>query len=154
MTTWQDFAARVPEFAALVRGRFEADKHHVLATLRTDGSPRVSGTEVQFYGPDLTFGSMWGAVKARDLQRDPRCALHAHPSDESMQGGDAKLGGRAVEVADAEELSRFRGEVEVPPGEFHLFRLELTEAVHTRVEGDKLLIRRWTPQEGIAEYHR
>src|SRR5919109_4476751 len=101
MTNWQRFAEEAPELAEAVRAKFEAAKHHVLATVRRDGSPRVSGTEVDFYGPDLTIGSLWGAVKADDLQRDGRFALHANPGDGSMHGGDAKLAGVAVEVGDA-----------------------------------------------------
>ena len=99
--TWQEFAADAPDLAAPVRARFQATKHHVLATLRRDGSPRVSGTEVQFHGPDLTIGSMPGSVKGRDLRRDGRYALHANPGDGTMDGGDAKVSGTAVEVTDA-----------------------------------------------------
>jgi hypothetical protein len=145
MATWQLFEEEAPDLAKAVRARFEATKHHVLATLRRDGSPRVSGTEVQVHGPDLTIGSMWQAVKARDLQRDARFALHANPGDGSMTGGDAKIAGRAVEVVDESELAAYAGETNPPPGPFHLFRLDLTEAVLTTVEGDHLLIRTWRP---------
>ena len=74
MATWKQFESEAPEFAAVIRTRFEAAETHVLATLRRDGSPRVSGSEVAFQGADLSFGSMLNAVKARDLQRDGRCA--------------------------------------------------------------------------------
>ncbi|HZD38745.1 MAG TPA: pyridoxamine 5'-phosphate oxidase family protein, partial [Actinomycetes bacterium] len=56
MATWEQFTSEAPELAAAVRARFEATKHHVLATVRRDGSPRVSGTEVDFHGPDLIVG--------------------------------------------------------------------------------------------------
>ena len=59
--------------------------------------PRVSGTEVVFRGDDLFLGSMWHAVKARDLQRDGRFAIH-RPGAPEMVGGDTKLSGVAVEV--------------------------------------------------------
>jgi len=95
MATWEEFAREAPELAAAVRARFTATKHHVLATLRRDGSPRVSGTEVDFRGADLTLGSMSGARKASDLRRDGRFALHANPGDGSMAFGDAKLAGVA-----------------------------------------------------------
>jgi len=129
---WQEFSDHAPELAAAVRARLVATKHHVLATLRRDGSPRVSGTEVDFVGEDLILGSMWQAVKARDLQRDGRYALHANPGDSSMEGGDAKLAGVAVEVP-------------APPGQgsndpvapSHRFRLLLTEVVLTRVHPDE-----------------
>lgn len=35
---WQQFADEAPELGAKVRARFGAAKHHVLATLRGDGS--------------------------------------------------------------------------------------------------------------------
>src|SRR2546421_4917658 len=101
MATWEEFSAEAPQLAGAARRAFEAAKHHVLATLRRDGSPRVSGTEVDFWGPHLSIGSLWRAVKARDLQRDGRFALHANPGDGSMEGGDAKVAGVAVEVDEA-----------------------------------------------------
>ncbi|MBB6170906.1 hypothetical protein HNR23_000966 [Nocardiopsis mwathae] len=152
-TTWQTFSDEAPELAAAMRARFEATEHHVLATLRADGSPRVSGTEVAFHGPDIVLGSMPGSVKARDLQRDGRFALHANPGDGSMDGGDAKIAGVAVEVTDPEEIEAFR-ERGVPPGPFHLFRLDLTDAVLTAVENDRLAIRLWRPGHAVKELSR
>lgn len=113
MATWKRFENEEPEFASKVRARFEAAETHVLATLRKDGSPRVSGSEVAFLGPDLSFGSMPDAVKARDLRRDGRCAIHAHPSAD----GDAKVTGVATEVTDPEEKRRYTTGSE-PPGTF------------------------------------
>ena len=111
---WGRLADEAPELAGAVQARLTATKHHVLATLRQDGSPRVSGTEVQLRGPELTIGSMPGAIKARDLQRDGRFALHANPGDGTMEGGDAKVAGVAVEVTDEAELAAFREEVGAP----------------------------------------
>ena len=140
LADWRQFAAEAPTLATAVRARFEANTSHVLATLRRDGSPRVSGIEVDFHGGDLVVGSMWRAVKARDLQRGGRFALHANPTE----GGDAKLSGRAVEVADPEERRAYTKGDE-PPGPFHLFRLLLDEAVLTSVVGDRLVIESWHP---------
>ncbi len=151
---WQQFAAEAPALAAAVRARFEAARHHVLATLRRDGSPRVSGTEVAFHGPDLTLGSMYGAVKARDLQRDGRFALHANPGDGSMAGGDAKLAGIAEEGA-GEELDG-RADDRDPPEPSHLFRLRLSEAVLTSLhpDGDRLVIETWRPGQAVVRSER
>ncbi|MFF9640261.1 pyridoxamine 5'-phosphate oxidase family protein [Kitasatospora aureofaciens] len=152
MATWQDFEQEAPELAALVRARFEAEKHHVLATLRKDGSPRVSGTEVDFVGADAWLGSMYGAVKARDLQRDGRFALHAHPGGETMTGGDSKLSGRAVEVTDEAELAAFAADLpEPPPSPFHLFRLDIQQVVHTTLEGDALWVHNWHPGRPVEK---
>jgi len=64
MATWREVETAVPELADAVRACFEATKHQVVATLRKDGAPRVSGTEVDFSGDELQLGSMPGAVKA------------------------------------------------------------------------------------------
>ena len=153
MTTYDDFSQAAPELAAAVRARFEAEKHHVLATLRADGSPRVSGTEVGFRDGQLFLGSMPGARKALDLQRDPRCALHAHTGDGTMTGGDAKVSGRAVEVTDEPTLAAFRGS-EQPAGPYHLFLLDLTEAVLTSVADDQLVVQAWRPGEEVRTTRR
>jgi hypothetical protein len=145
VSTWAEFAEQAADLAAAVEARFAAEKHHVLATLRADGSPRVSGTEVHLRHGQLYVGSMPGARKALDLQRDPRFALHAHPGDGSMTGGDAKVAGRAVESQDE------RFEV-TPPS--HLFLLDLTEVVLTTVEHDRLVVQLWRPGAGVARTER
>src|SRR3954447_25289413 len=97
MPTWSDFEAEAPALAATVRERLEAHTHLTIATLRRDGSPRISGTEVTFAGGELYIGSMWRALKALDLRRDPRFALHSGSSDPPAWSGDAKVAGVAEE---------------------------------------------------------
>ncbi|MVU82435.1 pyridoxamine 5'-phosphate oxidase family protein [Nocardia sp. ET3-3] len=145
MVNWHQFETEAADLAAQVKRRFEAHKTHVLATLRRDGSPRVSGSEVSFEGPNLSFGSMPGAMKARDLQRDGRCAIHAHPSD-----GDVKLSGVAVEIT-APALAAHSD----PPAA-HMFHLDLTEVVLTTVdqEAQLLVVRSWHPDRGITVTRR
>lgn len=145
MADWSDIVAEAPDLAASAEGRFRATKHHVLATLRRDGAPRVSGTEVEFRPGGLYLGSMGQALKARDLQRDGRFALHANPGDGSMKDGDAKLAGVAVEVTD------HGGE----PGS-HLFRLDVREVVVTSLHpaGDRLLIESWHEGAGVRRDER
>ncbi|WP_380284845.1 pyridoxamine 5'-phosphate oxidase family protein [Kitasatospora purpeofusca] len=155
MATWQDFEHEAPDLAPAVRARFEANKHHVLATLRKDGSPRVSGTEVDFIGADVMLGSMRGAVKALDLRRDARFALHSNPSDATLAEGDSKLSGRAVELTDATDIAGYEAELpEPPPGPYHAFRLELEQVVHTTVEGDAVRISSWRPGEQVRRFER
>ncbi|WP_067965040.1 pyridoxamine 5'-phosphate oxidase family protein [Nocardiopsis trehalosi] len=151
--SWAEFAAAEPAFAAAVRARFTAAKHHVLATLRADGAPRVSGTEVDYQRGHLLLGSMPQARKALDLRRDGRYALHASTADETLADGDAKVSGVAVEVVDPDEIERHRTPG-TPPGPFHLFRLLLTDVVLTVVDGDRLVIRHWRPGAGLTETSR
>ncbi|MGV9456648.1 pyridoxamine 5'-phosphate oxidase family protein [Streptomyces sp. NPDC003635] len=147
---WAAFNSAEPVFAAIVEKRFGAFTHHVLATLRKDGSPRTSGLEVSFRGGELWLGMMPDSLKALDLRRDPRFALQANPGEgQSMGGGDVRISGRAIEVADPAQKAAYGEEVE-PPEPFHLFRTELTEVVRTYVEDDKYLVLQiWKPGEPV-----
>ncbi|MBG0823232.1 pyridoxamine 5'-phosphate oxidase family protein [Planomonospora sp. ID91781] len=158
MASWQEIEKEVPELAGRVRELLDAHRHKTMATLRRDGSPRISGTEARFKDGELWLGSMPGSVKAKDLRRDPRLALHSaseDPDDEnpSRWAGDAKLAGRAVEVTDPQVLGRF----ELPEGqESHLFRIDVTEVVRTFVDadGEHLVIQMWHEGRGFREVRR
>jgi hypothetical protein len=150
MARWKDVEAEEPDFAEKVRALFDARKHKTLATLRADGSPRISGIEVEFKEGELTFGSMPDARKGADLLRDPRFALHGPTvdppeGDPSTWPGEAKVAGRAVLVPDAEEA---------PTGQ--LFRADLEEVVLTRLTdtGDRLLIQVWRPGVPLRRIER
>lgn len=152
--SWQEFEAAAPEMAQRVQAKFSAAQHHVLATLAGDGSPRVHGVEVQFHNGDLTVGMMFESVKAKQLQRDGRFALHANPGRE-MGPGDAKVIGVASEVTDREALERYVEAIHPPPP-FHLFRLGIREVVLTSLhpDGDRLVIDVWRPDRGTTTTER
>ncbi len=159
MTSWNDVVADAPEFAESVRSLFDAGIHKTLATLRRDGSPRISGIEATFRDGDLWLGSMWQARKARDLQRDPRFALHSASIDPPAWKGDAKIAGRAEEITDQAGLDRYREktEEELPPDPFHLFRADITEVVLIGLGGDPpdhLVIQSWRPGRGLHRVER
>jgi len=144
LASWAEFAAAEPEFASRVRKLMRSRKHLTMATLRRDGSPRISGTEVQFTGEHMQIGSMPRAVKAMDLRRDARVAIHGPTHDPTQGGrwrGEAKIAGRAVEIP--------------TDGDGHAFRIDIEEAVITRLNevGNRLLIESWNPGLGyrVAE---
>jgi hypothetical protein len=151
MPTWSEFENAAPELAATVRRRLEAHKHMTLATLRADGAPRISGTEAEIRDGELWIGSMWDALKARDLQRDPRFALHSGSEDPPDWSGDAKLAGVVEEIVDPERVRAVNG-AEV--GRSHLFRLDVREVSTVHVEDDDLVIVVWTPARGVRELRR
>jgi Pyridoxamine 5'-phosphate oxidase len=159
MAGWSEVEAAAPELAARVRAILDAHKHKVLATLRRDGSPRLSGIEATIVDGELWLGMMPGSRKALDLRRDPRLALHSAsvdpPTDDpSAWPGDAKVAGRAVEVDDPALLERLgAGE---GGGGAHLFRVDLTEVVLTRVgePADHLVIEVWGEGTGLRRLQR
>ncbi|MEV0490405.1 pyridoxamine 5'-phosphate oxidase family protein [Streptomyces atratus] len=153
-SSWAAFRAAEPDFADSVQARFGQHKHHILATLRKDGSPRVTGLEVNFRFGELWLGMMPNSRKALDLRRDPRFAMHANPGpDDTMEYADVRVSGHAVEETDPDVLARFIGEVK-PPEPFHLFRTELTEVVSTGVENEDLVVRTWRPGKPLRTIHR
>lgn len=154
-SNWGAFAAAEPELAQTVEARFGAFTHHILATLRRDGSPRTTGLEVRFVNGELWLGMMPGSRKALDLRRDPRFSLQANPGPGTeMGGGDVRVSGRAVEVDDPAVKAAYGEEVE-PPEPFHLFRTELTEVVRTYVEDDTyLVVQVWKPGEPVRTLRR
>lgn len=153
MATWQEFTEHAPALADAVHARLTAHKHHVLATLRADGSPRVSGTEVDWHDGRLVLGSMPGARKVLDLRRDPRYSLHANPGHHSMEGGDAKLSGRARELVGAEKKAitdTYPEEI----GGADVYELGIDEVVLTTVSDDRLHMDLWRPGRQIVRLTR
>jgi Pyridoxamine 5'-phosphate oxidase len=144
MPSWSEFESEAPELAARVRERLEAHKHKTIATIRRDGSPRISGTEAQLEDGELWIGSMPNALKARDLQRDPRFALHSGSDEPDDWTGDAKVAGLAEEV-----------ESPHGPGS-HRFRLDLREVSTVGLDDERkhLVITVWTPEGGVRTMKR
>lgn len=161
MARWERIEAEEPEFAVRARERFDAGVHKTIATLRADGSPRISGIEASFLAGDLWFGSMPGARKAADLIRDPRFALHSSSEDPPGWSGDAKLSGRAIEIGEGNERDRYlaarAGDSEPdPPGSFDLFRAEISELVIVGLndERTRLVIEYWVEGKGLRTLAR
>ncbi len=154
MASWSEVVAQAPELAGLAREFLDAHTHKTLATLRRDGSPRISGTETDFREDEVYIGSMWKAVKALDLQRDPRFAIHSGSADPPQWRGDAKIAGRAEEITEPDTVARINEGA--PGGRSHLFRLDVTEVVVVRLgdPADHLVIDSWHEGRGLSSIRR
>jgi hypothetical protein len=143
MASWTEVEAQAPELAGLARSLFDAFTHKTLATLRRDGSPRISGTEVEFADGEAWIGSMWRAVKALDLQRDPRFAIHSGSPNPPDWHGDAKIAGTVEEMTEA-------------GAESHRFRLDIAELVVVRQgePADHIVIESWHEGRGLSSLRR
>jgi len=122
-------------------------KHLTMATLRRDGSPRISGTEVELVDGQLRLGSMPRAVKAMDLRRDPRIAIHGPTEDPPSSApaawkGEAKIAGTATEIESDDPA--------------HRFVIDILEAVitHLNQAGDRLVVESWSPARGLRTFER
>ncbi len=151
MVSWAEFAAEEPGLAERVGALFSAHRHHTMATLRRDGSPRMSGTEVSLGDGRFALGMMPGTRRAADLRRDPRLAVHSHnvdppPDNEASWSGEAKVAGRAVHAAP----------VGTEAGGAEWFTLDISEVVLTRIgtPADHLDIEFWSPGKGCRVLRR
>lgn len=154
MASWSAFEEQAPELAARVQARFRAHKHLLLATLRRDGAPRISGIEVLLALGELWLGMMTDSVKGRDLLRDPRLALHSAPLDLELADGDAKVSGRAIEVTDPAALAAYWAVLARDPMDASVFRVDIEEAAVTTVAGDELVIDSWRAGEAPRQVRR
>src|SRR5262249_14954025 len=101
MTTWLEFTERSPRIAAIfTRRHAAAGDPCMLATLRSDGYPRISPMEPRVFEGELWLVGMPGTTKFLDLRRDPRCCLHTATVDTQVSDGDAKLWGGVRHVPD------------------------------------------------------
>jgi Pyridoxamine 5'-phosphate oxidase len=149
---WQEVVDSEPDFASEVRQVFDAHKHKTIATLRRDGSPRVSGLELEFKAGEVMFGMMPGSQKRNDLRRDPRTELHSASvvpeGDDRAWPGDARISGRVREITDPAERVRFTGS---PAEAYPLFVLDINRVVRIKLDGSPphLLIQTWRPDRPL-----
>jgi hypothetical protein len=160
MSSWCDVVAASPELAQIVQDRFDAFGLGLLATLRRDGSPRISGIEPLFALDELWLGMMPDSRKADDLLRDGRFALHSATTDKQVTNGDARIAGVALSVDDERRFSRFREAFAAhtgyppPDGPFQLFRADVKEISMIRPGGDHLGIDWWHEGQGARHVER
>jgi hypothetical protein len=150
MAAWRDVEAAEPAFALRVRALFDAHRHKTIATVRADGSPRISGIEAGFDDGELVSGSMPNARKGANLRRDPRFALHSATVDpiegsEAQWPGEAKISGAAIAAGPI---------TDGPDGE--RFRADVAEVVHTHLNetATLLVVEWWTPARGLQRMER
>ncbi|MEX2292838.1 MAG: pyridoxamine 5'-phosphate oxidase family protein [Acidimicrobiales bacterium] len=158
MPNFEELSAAAPTIASFFGERVASTGLTFVATIRIDGWPRVSPMELSIYEGRLYVGSMPDAVKAQDLQRDPRCCVVTSLADKDDVAGEAKLFCVAREVVEADEWASVRalwldkigldiGE----PGASHIFELEIVSAAWQRVEGDTWRTSSWVDGGDVRE---
>ena len=131
----------------------------MVATLRADGSPRLSGWEPLFAHGQLWLGSMPGSRKNADVRRDRRLTLHNATVDKDATQGDASISGRAMEVTDdaakQDFMAAFKEATDQDvPSPFDLFRVEPERVSMLAPGGDHLVIEWWRPGQGVQRVER
>ncbi|CAN5582282.1 pyridoxamine 5'-phosphate oxidase family protein [soil metagenome] len=140
-TSWIRLGAEAPELASSITSRFDANLHHILGTIRSDGSPRLSGSEIEITPDRIRLGMMPDSHKLADVRRDPRVEIHSAPLDPKLADGDAKLLGLLIDDNAPDQ-----------PGSG--FVLDIAGASVVRVAGDELEFTTWSPTAGLHTLRR
>jgi Pyridoxamine 5'-phosphate oxidase len=137
---WADLERRQPRLGELARRRLLEPGVVLVATIRRDGTPRLSPVEPWLMDGELWLSMLWGSLKAGDLRRDPRVLVHSIVTGPEGGEGELKLRGRAVTEERAEVQQRYAADVtrhldwSPIPGRFHLFRVDFDSVAFVRYD--------------------
>jgi hypothetical protein len=135
---WQDFAVQQAELADVGVRKLTGPRVVLVATIRRDGTPRVSPVEPLIWEGDLWLSMGLGSRKAMDLRRDPRILVHSIVTSRNGEAGEFKVRGTAAEESRAAAQARYAQAAaeglgwRPEPGKFHLFRVELNDVTFIR----------------------
>jgi hypothetical protein len=156
IVTWKEFADEAPGIAEIFRRRHAATGNLcMLATIRSDGYPRISPIEPNIFEEHLVIVGMPNTTKFTDLGREPRFCLHTATVDTWISDGDVKLWAKAVNLTDRDFQSRFaqdlyeRTKMDLRNEVFDPFYVsDITGASSIELEDNQLKIMIWKPGEG------
>jgi len=159
MLRWAEFAAAAPEVAGPVAELLERFRFVYVATIRRDGTPRISPVEAHVVRGELMLVMIAGTLKARDLLRDSRIVLNAPIVDPADPGGEFKLRGRAVVVDDADQLAATAEQIASssgwrPPADWHHFAVRIDDAAHMTWRDGALEMLHWRLGRGTRRTER
>lgn len=137
---WSALAEAQPRLAGLGRQRLLDRGVVLVATIRGDGTPRVSPVEPFMLGGILWLSMMWGSRKAADLLRDPRILVHSAITSRDGSEGEFKIRGVARAEYDRDVQRRYANAVaaalgwDPELGRFHLFAMDIQQVTFIRYD--------------------
>jgi len=150
---WSELERRQPALAALGRRRLLDPGVVLVATIRADGTPRVSPVEPFALDGTLWLSMLWHSRKAADLLRDPRILVHSVITSRDGGEGEFKIRGTARAEGDPDVQARYAAAVGASlgwtpePGRFHLFAVAIGQVTFIRYDdatGDQHVVQ-WPP---------
>jgi hypothetical protein len=150
---WHELEQHQPRLAETAHARLVEPGVLLVATVRRDGSPRLSPVEPFLLEGDLMLSMMWQSFKARDLLRDPRVLVHSIVTGRDGSDGELKLRGTVHDERDLDLQQRYAEAVAASlgwrpePGRFHLFSVDISDVTFIRYDeptGDQF-VTTWPP---------
>jgi hypothetical protein len=129
-----------PRLAGMGRQRLLEPGVLLVATIRGDGTPRVSPVEPFVLDGILWLSILWQSRKAADLMRDPRILVHSVVTSRDGGEGEFKIRGTARSEQDAAVQRRYADSVSgslgwaPEQGKFHLFAVSIEELTFIRYD--------------------
>ncbi len=137
---WTDLQEQQPRLGQLSHDRLLSPGVLLVASIRKDGTPRLSPVEPFVHDGELWLSMMLGSRKAADLHRDPRLLIHSIVTSPNGEEGEVKLRGTAQPRDDPESQQRYADAVSAAlpwspdVGKFHLFAVDIEQATYIRYD--------------------
>jgi hypothetical protein len=137
---WSELERAQPGLARLGQERLLTPGVVLVATIRRDGSPRLSPVEPFVMDDDLWLSMLWRSTKAADLLLDQRILVHSIVTGRDGGEGEFKIRGTARAEHDPGVRRRYADAVTAAlgwsptPGRFHLFAVSLGEVTFIRYD--------------------
>ena len=150
---WSELERRQPGLARVGRRRLLEPGVVLVATIRGDGTPRVSPVEPFLLDGALWLSMLWQSRKAADLLRDSRVLVHSIITSRDGGEGEFKIRGTARAEGNPDLWRRYAAAVTASlgwspePGRFHLFAVSVGEVTFIRYDdatGDQR-VAQWPP---------
>lgn len=162
MVNWAQFVEEAPHISEVFLRRHTATHNLCLmATIRSDGYPRISPLEPRIVETELAIVGMPGTTKYMDLERDARFCLHTATIDPYVGEGDVKIWAEARDLQDESLHQRFADDLFDTSGmdlrsqTFDPFYVaNITGASSIELEDNQLVITIWKPGESERVVHK
>jgi hypothetical protein len=148
LATWAQFANAHPHFASFGEERLS---HRVayFATVRSDGSPRLHPVTAHISDGVCFLYMEPTSLKAGDLKRDHRYALHCTVEDADGGSGEFGIRGSAIQIEDTNARARLFAAARAKgfhPKDHHvLFELKIETAFSTIYDNGLPQRKIWKP---------
>jgi hypothetical protein len=131
-----------------VLGRADLLGFAYLGTVRPDGRPRIGAVEALVADTRLLIGVMPRSLKARDIERDPRCTLQSVVGDPEAGGPELKLYCRAVPAEGEPPGAWWTGRA---VSDVRVYELMVDEAalVDWNLATSEMTVTSWSPARGL-----
>jgi hypothetical protein len=150
---WSQMTSRQPKLGKLAEERLLAPGVVLVASIRRDGTPRLSPVEPFVLDGTLWLSMLWESRKVADLIRDPRVLVHSVITNRDGGEGEFKIRGIARAEHDPQVQRQYADAVAASlgwkpePGRCHLFDIDIENVVYIRYDdatGDQHLAS-WPP---------